>query len=75
MCVETVLVGEILLKQYPLHAVFDALAFQAAPCLVTVAPTYCSLRFLEHVLEIKQASLNLSMTLGSCKHDQRYPVD
>ena len=66
-------VGEMLLNYFPLHAVFDALAFQAAPCLVNVTPIYCSLKFPDPVFEVRLASLNPSMTLhlGSCKHDQR----
>ena len=68
-------VGEVLLHYYQLHAVFDsinALAFQTAPCLVNVSFFESDFEFPNHVLEVKLASLNSSLTLDSCKHDQRY---
>ena len=68
-------VGEMLLKYCPLHALFDALAFQVAPCLINVGLIYCNLKFADHILEVKLGSLDPSMTLGCCKHDQRYFAD
>ena len=67
-------VGEVLHQYYQLYAVFDsinALAFHTAPCLFDVAFFESDFEFPNHDLEMKMASLNSSITLDSCKHDQR----